>query len=81
MYKPQAHVIIIVEIIKCFLFTFSDLNKLEEGLGEKVSMFIHFQATFLASLILALVKGWQLALICLISLPVTMIAIGIVALV
>ncbi|GJQ78971.1 hypothetical protein Trydic_g133 [Trypoxylus dichotomus] len=56
-----------------------DLNKLEDGLGEKVSMFIHMQTAFLSCLILALVKGWELALICLTSLPVTLIAIGIVA--
>ncbi|EFA00893.1 ATP-dependent translocase ABCB1 [Tribolium castaneum] len=56
-----------------------DLSKFEDGIGEKVPMFVHFQATFLASLIMALVKGWQLALICLVSLPLSMIAIGIIA--
>ncbi|XP_017777603.1 PREDICTED: multidrug resistance protein 1B [Nicrophorus vespilloides] len=56
-----------------------DLTKLEDGLGEKVAMFLHFQLSFIASLIQALVKGWKLALICLISLPVTMISMGIVA--
>lgn len=61
--------------------SFRDLYKYEEGLGEKVSMFFNFVVAFIASLILALVKGWQLALICLTSLPVIMIAMGIVALV
>ncbi|KAK9700678.1 ABC transporter [Popillia japonica] len=56
-----------------------DLNKLEDGLGEKVSMFITMQVAFLSCLILALVRGWELALICLTSLPVTLVAIGIVA--
>ncbi|XP_044258218.1 ATP-dependent translocase ABCB1 [Tribolium madens] len=56
-----------------------DLSKFEDGIGEKVPMFIHFQATFLSSLIMALVKGWKLALICLVSLPVSMLAIGIIA--
>lgn len=56
-----------------------DLSKLEEGLGEKVAMFLHFQFSFFACLIMALIKGWELALICLISLPVTMIALGVVA--
>lgn len=41
-------------------------------------MFIHYQAAFVGSLILAFVKGWELALICLTSLPVTVISIGIV---
>ncbi|XP_022900124.1 ATP-dependent translocase ABCB1 [Onthophagus taurus] len=55
-----------------------DLNKLEDGLGEKVSMFITMQCAFISCLVLALVKGWELALICLISLPATMIALIIV---
>lgn len=44
-------------------------------------MFINFIAAFIALLILALYRGWKLALICLVSLPVTMVALGIVALV
>ncbi|KAB0792584.1 hypothetical protein PPYR_14543 [Photinus pyralis] len=56
-----------------------DITKLEDGMGDKVSMFLTFQVTFVASVILALVKGWELALICLTSLPITMISIGIVA--
>ncbi|XP_066148568.1 ATP-dependent translocase ABCB1 [Euwallacea fornicatus] len=56
-----------------------DLLKFEEGIGEKVSLFVTLQGTFFAALILAFVKGWQLSLICLISLPVSMIAIGIIA--
>ncbi|XP_071446273.1 ATP-dependent translocase ABCB1 [Hetaerina americana] len=54
-----------------------DLGKIEEGLGEKVVMFFHFQIAFVGSLVLALVKGWELALICLISFPVTLIAVGV----
>ncbi|XP_031357197.1 ATP-dependent translocase ABCB1-like isoform X2 [Photinus pyralis] len=56
-----------------------DITKLEDGMGDKVSMFLNFQVTFVTSVILALVKGWELALICLTSLPITMISIGIVA--
>ncbi|XP_049809971.1 ATP-dependent translocase ABCB1-like [Schistocerca nitens] len=52
-----------------------DLLKLEEGMGEKVAMFLHLLLGFVGSLVLALVKGWELALICLISLPITMIAL------
>lgn len=56
-----------------------DLIKLEDGIGEKVSMFTHHQVAFVGSIILAFVKGWLLALICLTSLPATMIAMGIVS--
>lgn len=58
---------------------FRDLNKLEDGIGEKVVLYIHFIGAFIGSLIMALVKGWELALICLISLPVTAIIMGVVA--
>lgn len=56
-----------------------DLTKLGDGLGEKVVMFVHFFATFLGSLILALVVGWQLALVSMASHPITFICIGAVA--
>lgn len=52
---------------------------MEDGIGEKVVLYVHFIGAFLGSLILALSKGWELALICLISLPVTAIIMGIVA--
>ncbi|XP_018319200.1 multidrug resistance protein 1 [Agrilus planipennis] len=58
-----------------------DLNKFEDGIGEKVAHFTHMMFTFLGCVILALVKGWELALICLTSLPVTMVCIGIIAVV
>lgn len=56
-----------------------DLIKLSEGLGEKVVMYVHYIVAFLSSITLAFVLGWQLALVCLASLPVTMISVGIVA--
>ncbi|XP_030388009.1 ATP-dependent translocase ABCB1 [Scaptodrosophila lebanonensis] len=56
-----------------------DLSKMEDGLGEKVVMFVHYITAFIGSLVLAFVKGWQLSLVCLTSLPVTFIAMGLVA--
>lgn len=61
--------------------SFRDLTKLEDGLGEKVVMFVHFMVAFIGSIVLALVKGWQLALVCMASLPVTFIVVGVVAVV
>lgn len=58
-----------------------DLTKLEDGLGEKVAMAIHFFSAFLGSLILALVTGWQLALVCMASVPVSFVLIGVAAIV
>ncbi|XP_057672647.1 ATP-dependent translocase ABCB1-like [Diorhabda carinulata] len=57
-----------------------DLFKFEDGIGEKVPIFMTFQVVFITSLIIALTKGWELALICLTSLPATLIALGIVGL-
>nr|QZZ63294.1 ABC transporter [Leptinotarsa decemlineata] len=56
-----------------------DLYKFEDGIGEKLPMFLHFQVVFLASLTLALWKGWELALVCLTSLPAALIALGVVS--
>ena len=58
-----------------------DLSKLEDGIGEKVIQYIHFLLASVGSLALAFTKGWLLALVCLSSLPVTMISIGLVAIV
>lgn len=59
----------------------SDIMKLEEGIGEKLATFFFYQASFLSSVIMALVKGWKLALLCLISFPVTMTLVGVAGLV
>uniref|UniRef100_A0A1B0AKC4 ABC-type xenobiotic transporter n=1 Tax=Glossina pallidipes TaxID=7398 RepID=A0A1B0AKC4_GLOPL len=58
-----------------------DLTKMEDGLGEKVVMFLHFLAAFGGCIIFAFIRGWQLALVCLSSLPVTFIAMGLVGVV
>ncbi|XP_055920973.1 ATP-dependent translocase ABCB1 [Eupeodes corollae] len=55
-----------------------DLTKMEDGLGEKVVIFTNFIVAFISSLVLAFVKGWQLALVCLTSLPVTLISLSVV---
>jgi ATP-binding cassette subfamily B (MDR/TAP) protein 1 len=55
-----------------FATTFTDnLSKFEEGIGEKVATFIFFESIFVSGIIMALVLGWKLALICIVSLPVS----------
>lgn len=56
-----------------------DLTKLEDGIGEKVVQYMHFMAAFLGCLILSFTKGWLLALVCLSSLPLTLVAVGTVS--
>jgi ATP-binding cassette subfamily B (MDR/TAP) protein 1 len=53
------------------LFLFSNLSKFEEGIGEKVATFIFLGSTFVSGIITALVLGWKLALINIVSVPVT----------
>lgn len=65
----------------CNFYFCRDLSKMEDGLAEKVVMFVHYMVAFAGSIVLAFVKGWQLALVCLTSLPVTFIAMGLVAVV
>ncbi|GJQ81867.1 hypothetical protein Trydic_g9893 [Trypoxylus dichotomus] len=55
-----------------------DLIKVEDGIGDKVSTFCFFMGTFVSGLIIALYWGWELALICLISFPVSAVALAIV---
>ncbi|XP_045772546.1 ATP-dependent translocase ABCB1-like isoform X2 [Maniola jurtina] len=46
--------------------------KIENGIGEKLEKFIFYTAEFLTCFMMALIKGWKLALLCLITFPVTM---------
>lgn len=50
-----------------------DLVKMQDGMGEKITNFLHLFVSFLSSYVMALVKGWQLALVSMISFPLTMI--------
>ncbi|KAG6459009.1 hypothetical protein O3G_MSEX011164 [Manduca sexta] len=59
----------------------SDVVKLEDGIGEKLSTFIFYQCAFLSSVTMALIKGWKLALLCLISFPVTLSLVGVAGLI
>ncbi|XP_059052143.1 ATP-dependent translocase ABCB1-like isoform X2 [Achroia grisella] len=55
----------------------SDVIKLEDGIGEKVATSVFYLSCSLSSIITALILGWKLALLCLISFPVTFGLLGI----
>ncbi|KAI8436928.1 hypothetical protein MSG28_010354 [Choristoneura fumiferana] len=59
----------------------NDVVKVEDGIGEKLATFIFYQSAFVSSVTMALIKGWKLALLCLISFPVTLALVGIAGLV
>ena len=51
-------------------FFLRDLTKIQEGIGEKIGMFIFFMTIFLASLVNAFIHGWELTLVMLSAMPV-----------
>ncbi|XP_049809970.1 ATP-dependent translocase ABCB1-like [Schistocerca nitens] len=52
-----------------------DLSKLEDGIGEKVVMFIRSIVGYVGCVVMALVRGWELALVCLLSLPLCVVSL------
>jgi len=40
-----------------------DVNKIQEGIGDKIGNFFQWFATFICGIIIGLVKGWKLALV------------------
>ncbi|KAF9421163.1 hypothetical protein HW555_002875 [Spodoptera exigua] len=53
-----------------------DIIKLEEGIGDKVSSFVYSLTTAIGCILMAMLKGWKLALLCLTTTPVTFILVG-----
>lgn len=58
-------------------FFFRNLGKIEEGIGDKVGVFLNYQSVFLTGMIWSLVIGWKLALVCMVSLPMSSITMAI----
>lgn len=58
---------------------FSDLNKLNEGMGEKIGMFTYLVFSFVFSVAVAFLHGWKLTLVVMTSMPVIIICAALVA--
>ncbi|KAK4872648.1 hypothetical protein RN001_014677 [Aquatica leii] len=56
-----------------------DLKKIEEGIGEKASIVIFYETVFTTCILQVLILGWELALVCLVSFPVTTITVGFIS--
>lgn len=56
-----------------------NLPKVEDAIGEKIAIFIFFKTIFFSGVVFALVLGWELALVSLVSLPVSWICMGTIA--
>lgn len=48
-------------------------------MGEKVAIFLFCESVFVSGIIIALINGWELALISYVSLPVSTISMGIIS--
>ncbi|EFN84122.1 Multidrug resistance protein-like protein 49 [Harpegnathos saltator] len=56
-----------------------DLDKMKDGIGEKLGIFIYLVSSFTASIIISFVYGWKLTLVVLSCAPIIVIATAIVA--
>lgn len=46
-----------------FSFNCSDINTIQEGIGDKISLIVQFSSTFVAGIIIGFVHGWKLTLV------------------
>lgn len=54
---------------ECNLF-FSDVSKINEGIGDKIGLLVQAVTTFVAGFIVGLIRGWKLTLVILAVSPV-----------
>ena len=50
--------------------SFSDVSKINEGIGDKIGIFFQSMATFFTGFIVGFTKGWKLTLVILALSPV-----------
>lgn len=63
----------------CFLFCFSDIEKIHEGIGDKLALFIQALATFVTGFVVAFSQSWRLSLFLLAFTPFMAIAAAILS--
>ena len=59
----------------CHLFC-SDLDKVSQGIGDKVGSFMQWMSTFFGGIIVGFISEWRLALVILAITPVLAIVAG-----
>lgn len=57
----------------------SDLDKLKEGIGEKLSIFIYLLMSFVISVVFSFFYGWKLTLVMMTCAPVIILCTAVVA--
>lgn len=56
-----------------------DLDKMKEGISEKLGIFTYLMVSFISSIIISFIYGWKLTLVVLSCAPIIVIATAIVA--
>jgi len=56
----------------CLIFS-SDVDKIHDGIGDKVSLFIQWVATFVGGFIVAFIRDWRLTLLLVLFAPLLII--------
>ena len=56
------------------MYSFSDVNKIQDGIGDKVAAFFRYGAQFVGGFIVGFVYGWELTLIVTAVSPLLVIA-------
>ena len=49
---------------------FSDIERIQSGIGDKVALFLQYFSTFLAGFIIGYATSWKLALVVSVMLPI-----------
>jgi len=62
-----------------FLLLYRDLNKVHDGIGQKIGMFLQNAAVVLTGFIMGFAYGWKLTLVIIAISPLLMIAGGFMA--
>lgn len=70
-------------LITCNIFYlhFSDLNKIVDGMGEKLARFIQCFMTFIGAYVIGFIYGWKLTLTLVSMLPLMALSGGIMGMV
>lgn len=59
--------------------SYSDVEKIQAGIGDKVSLFLNYFSTFIAGFVIAFSFNWKMALVVAVMLPILAFMAGTIA--
>ncbi len=72
----KLHPCALVTVLCAFCLD-SDVNKIQDGIGDKLGQFFQFTAQFIAGFIVGFVRGWELTLVILSIVPLLAVSAAI----